>query len=152
MFFFFFFSSRRRHTRCALVTGVQTCALPISARVEVLAEALVGQGRLSDEIAVLTAHLQDDRFTEVMQQLIHQRGRLADLKAARGNVDRLVADIFALLRVDPHTTVDGPTAAAREEGTFDRAGLMPAMQDLSQPHDAGTTTRTTGKPSATPAT
>src|SRR3546814_3507170 len=30
MCFFFFFSSRRRHTRCALVTGVQTCALPIS--------------------------------------------------------------------------------------------------------------------------
>src|SRR3546814_5219337 len=30
----FFFSSRRRHTRCALVTGVQTCALPI----------LLGQG------------------------------------------------------------------------------------------------------------
>src|SRR3546814_10541527 len=26
---FYFFSSRRRHTRCALVTGVQTCALPI---------------------------------------------------------------------------------------------------------------------------
>src|SRR3546814_7675604 len=29
-FLLFFFSSRRRHTRCALVTGVQTCALPIS--------------------------------------------------------------------------------------------------------------------------
>src|SRR3546814_2896241 len=28
----FFFSSRRRHTRCALVTGVQTCALPIFGR------------------------------------------------------------------------------------------------------------------------
>src|SRR3546814_7833942 len=28
---FLFFSSRRRHTRCALVTGVQTCALPIYA-------------------------------------------------------------------------------------------------------------------------
>src|SRR3546814_18841570 len=27
----FFFASRRRHTRCALVTGVQTCALPICA-------------------------------------------------------------------------------------------------------------------------
>src|SRR3546814_9280098 len=27
-----FFSSRRRHTRCALVTGVQTCAVPILAR------------------------------------------------------------------------------------------------------------------------
>src|SRR3546814_9292124 len=31
---FFFFSSRRRHTRCALVTGVQTCALPIYAPCE----------------------------------------------------------------------------------------------------------------------
>src|SRR3546814_19427062 len=29
LLFLFFFSSRRRHTRCALVTGVQTCALPI---------------------------------------------------------------------------------------------------------------------------
>src|SRR3546814_14448127 len=29
MYNVFFFSSRRRHTRCALVTGVQTCALPI---------------------------------------------------------------------------------------------------------------------------
>src|SRR3546814_17921587 len=29
LFCFFLFSSRRRHTRCALVTGVQTCALPI---------------------------------------------------------------------------------------------------------------------------
>src|SRR3546814_7114842 len=28
-YYFFFFSSRRRHTRCALVTGVQTCTLPI---------------------------------------------------------------------------------------------------------------------------
>src|SRR3546814_1085971 len=30
----FFFSSRRRHTRCALVTGVQTCALPISSLID----------------------------------------------------------------------------------------------------------------------
>src|SRR3546814_19461690 len=37
----FFFSSRRRHTRCALVTGVQTCALPISARA-----ALGGNGKV----------------------------------------------------------------------------------------------------------
>src|SRR3546814_15457284 len=34
----FFFSSRRRHTRCALVTGVQTCALPISRREVVRAD------------------------------------------------------------------------------------------------------------------
>src|SRR3546814_11504515 len=41
VFWFFLFSSRRRHTRCALVTGVQTCALPI------LPPALRGRDRLS---------------------------------------------------------------------------------------------------------
>src|SRR3546814_5232590 len=39
--YFFFFSSRRRHTRCALVTGVQTCALPISDYVSLLKQQLV---------------------------------------------------------------------------------------------------------------
>src|SRR3546814_9726937 len=43
MVLLFFFSSRRRHTRCALVTGVQTCALPISdQRHDRLAVNLVG--------------------------------------------------------------------------------------------------------------
>src|SRR3546814_2690534 len=37
----FFFSSRRRHTRCALVTGVQTCALPISNGLEFLVDIVV---------------------------------------------------------------------------------------------------------------
>src|SRR3546814_8782641 len=32
LLYMYFFSSCRRHTRCALVTGVQTCALPISPR------------------------------------------------------------------------------------------------------------------------
>src|SRR3546814_9589604 len=36
----FFFSSRRRHTRCALVTGVQTCALPIFSGMITTAENL----------------------------------------------------------------------------------------------------------------
>src|SRR3546814_17372208 len=36
---YFFFSSRRRHTRCALVTGAQTCALPIC--IGITSEAVV---------------------------------------------------------------------------------------------------------------
>src|SRR3546814_4484621 len=43
----FFFSSRRRHTRCALVTGVQTCALPISGGAQ--------RRRLRDQMPVVTA-------------------------------------------------------------------------------------------------
>src|SRR3546814_8530489 len=38
----FFFSSRRRHTRCALVTGVQTCALPICGDARALAAKVHG--------------------------------------------------------------------------------------------------------------
>src|SRR3546814_3743802 len=51
----FFFSSRRRHTRCALVTGVQTCALPISANALEFRCAL--QLRPLARIAVVTAAL-----------------------------------------------------------------------------------------------
>src|SRR3546814_9376787 len=48
MYALFFFSSRRRHTRCALVTGVQTCALPIclgDAVDGLLVGALAGEDR-----------------------------------------------------------------------------------------------------------
>src|SRR3546814_5298651 len=45
IFWLFFFSSRRRHTRCALVTGVQTCALPISFRSETAAKHALALGK-----------------------------------------------------------------------------------------------------------
>src|SRR3546814_6234931 len=44
----FFFSSRRRHTRCALVTGVQTCALPIYAEA---GGAVISIGKIGDIFA-----------------------------------------------------------------------------------------------------
>src|SRR3546814_10505218 len=55
----FFFSSRRRHTRCALVTGVQTCALPISVDVNQAELAVLGgitrtrEPRVEHEIVLL---------------------------------------------------------------------------------------------------
>src|SRR3546814_19881848 len=59
----FFFSSRRRHTRCALVTGVQTCALPISSRGATIAfekyhsEFLESGGRFTEPLAAPTTTL-----------------------------------------------------------------------------------------------
>src|SRR3546814_2201084 len=48
----FFFSSRRRHTRCALVTGVQTCALPISERFHIITGGFgSGKSRVIDALA-----------------------------------------------------------------------------------------------------
>src|SRR3546814_3779279 len=46
--FCFLFSSRRRHTRCALVTGVQTCALPIC---YIFSEVLFGEKDLRMNVA-----------------------------------------------------------------------------------------------------
>src|SRR3546814_160375 len=46
LFGFFFFSSRRRHTRCALVTGVQTCALPILRTIARLAQPHLAHGEI----------------------------------------------------------------------------------------------------------
>src|SRR3546814_13021351 len=48
---YFFFSSRRRHTRCALVTGVQTCALPICALLATREDPLVSEWTVRSEDA-----------------------------------------------------------------------------------------------------
>src|SRR3546814_3816138 len=69
---YFFFSSRRRHTRCALVTGVQTCALPIlraearsflhhQVRSMVGCLYLVGRGKWSASDLEAALHAQDRR-------------------------------------------------------------------------------------------
>src|SRR3546814_10296326 len=67
---FFFCSSRRRHTRCALVTGVQTCALPI------LAEMLSAEGMMAAEeimdadIVVLnTCHIREKAAEKVYSDI-----------------------------------------------------------------------------------
>src|SRR3546814_1210062 len=69
---FFFFSSRRRHTRCALVTGVQTCALPISC----MTKPKESLEDLRREIDAIDTRLHD---------LIMQRAALAGrISAAKG--------------------------------------------------------------------
>src|SRR3546814_6597991 len=66
----FFFASRRRHTRCALVTGVQTCALPICNVV------VFGAGKAGGASAALAAsaganvtvfEMRQDRMDEMMR-------------------------------------------------------------------------------------
>src|SRR3546814_819790 len=51
-FCFYFFASRRRHTRCALVTGVQTCALPISWQVHSRITGLIDRVAETEEEAL----------------------------------------------------------------------------------------------------
>src|SRR3546814_4179319 len=72
----FFFSSRRRHTRCALVTGVQTCALPIWAmtksQLQAETDPLTGLlNRRAMEERVRALRQQDMPFALAMADLDH---------------------------------------------------------------------------------
>src|SRR3546814_2097807 len=65
----FFFASRRRHTRCALVTGVQTCALPILLAVLTLSLGGTGASKAVDRGATYE-HLK--LFTDVLAIIQNQ--------------------------------------------------------------------------------
>src|SRR3546814_9223643 len=84
----FFFSSRGRHTRCALVTGVQTCALPISAHVAHLAK--LGAQVLHVELAL--RHLGRQPFGGV---LLHRLGRLFD----KARSEEHTSELQSLMRI-----------------------------------------------------
>src|SRR3546814_5201775 len=68
----FFFSSRRRHTRCALVTGVQTCALPIWP-VDKLVTTLILE---SLSPAAIDVSLQAAEDIELERQQLHEQWKL----------------------------------------------------------------------------
>src|SRR3546814_7015037 len=73
MFFFFFFSSRRRHTICALVTGVQTCALPILIRHRLSGSGMEFNDRL---LAALRSERSRPLFAYAGTE--YKRGEIAD--------------------------------------------------------------------------
>src|SRR3546814_17247601 len=65
----FYFSSRRRHTMCALVTGVQTCALPIATRIDVEPQTTTAATIVQRAIEV-----DSHRRGELLTRLIHDNG------------------------------------------------------------------------------
>src|SRR3546814_5980909 len=76
---FFFVSSRRRHTRCALVTGVQTCALPILAWREALIEGRI----LLRDIIDLDATYGGGPSEDAMNQAVEAIAEMEDEPAAK---------------------------------------------------------------------
>src|SRR3546814_3574116 len=85
-FIFFFFSSRRRHTRCALVTGVQTCALPISSH-----------GITSNMI--LPGRIHTDRIDELDAANAKRQGKpIEDIRTARSEERRVGKECVSTCR------------------------------------------------------
>src|SRR3546814_4678651 len=101
----FFFSSRRRHTRCALVTGVQTCALPI------LPTLLQGVRR-DDEVTRDSSGREDHRHLQLLG---------TGLEGHRETLADPVAELLCLVLADSHLAghqvgdrpVDDPAAFGR---------------------------------------
>src|SRR3546814_1355373 len=71
----FFFSSRRRHTRCALVTGVQTCALPIYTPISAEIAPALGGATDWSKIHVIDLELLPEQFR--LQRLVFVAARKA---------------------------------------------------------------------------
>src|SRR3546814_20720643 len=130
--FVFFFSSRRRHTRCALVTGVQTCALPIStvshvnavqATLKANEEQMAGQAASQQELA--------DRIN----------GALADAETALAML-REGADEFAeqggarmiATLAEVRTTAD----SAADDARLPLENLVSGARDPPQAHPTAT--------------
>src|SRR3546814_19350825 len=95
----FFVSSRRRHTRCALVTGVQTCALPISGLVEEAQakvkefeqqylDGLITQGEKYNKVVDVWSQCTDRVADEMMKVIAGTRGR--DVNAVFRSEERRV--------------------------------------------------------------
>src|SRR3546814_13344738 len=99
--FFFFFSSRRRHTRCALVTGVQTCALPISTEIVDRAPNLGGKVPVlridrPDRLVVRPNIVEEQAKRARPQMPKHvEFGQLADAHSRNAGVDDRMAAIAA---------------------------------------------------------
>src|SRR3546814_9017974 len=97
----FFFSSRRRHTRCALVTGVQTCALPILLADSRRAWSIVAihqpmfSPRQDRDNALLREHLlpvlERHRVDLVLQGHDHVYGRRGGLVEGQGTTQYVVS-------------------------------------------------------------
>src|SRR3546814_10179120 len=65
-----FVSSRRRHTRCALVTGVQTCALPISSEPNMKSRAAVAFAP-GQPLQLVELDVEPPRAGEVLVRITH---------------------------------------------------------------------------------
>src|SRR3546814_11895680 len=105
---FFFFSSRRRHTRCALVTGVQTCALPISCAEPGRADryrAVRTEGRLP--FLAVRGLSQPVYGHDIQQELVSERSLEGRLRLGRSGPARLLS------RQERKRVVEGKSVSVR---------------------------------------
>src|SRR3546814_520829 len=118
--FFFFFSSRRRHTRCALVTGVQTCALPIF-------DVGCGGGLLSEALAREGADVTAIDLADDLVKVARLHGLESGVK-----VDYRLQPVEALAGEQPGA-FDAVTCMEMPEHVPDPGAILSACATLLKP-------------------
>src|SRR3546814_2570897 len=119
----FFFSSRRRHTRCALVTGVQTCALPI-----LCAKPVVG----------------DEPFAVVLpDDVIWNKGGPGALKQMADHAEATGGGVIAVQDVPRDQTASYGIVAT--DDFSDRSGRIRRMVEKPSPETAPSTLAVVGR-------
>src|SRR3546814_17161039 len=125
---YFFFSSRRRHTICAVVTGVQTCALPISMRDPIVRKASVevaawpaGQPPLTilllSDTHVAGPDMPPQRLARIVPDPNRLRPALVLAAGALVSENHLATHLYtAAQAVEPHAGVPPPPGHALPPG------------------------------------
>ena len=103
--------------------------LLLAARDSVLSAARTG-GPLADALGVVTEHIQEESFSELMALLARDRGRLRRLIEVHGGADGVAIAVAGTLGVAPDCRPAQIVADACENGRFDADGLDRAADAL----------------------
>ena len=105
--------------------------LMIRARDRMLAGAST-ESSLTEALAVLTRHVQEDRFAGLIASMSQERGRLHRGLVAKGGLQPAIANIYRKFEVESDDTVDDVRASAVADDAIDKSALTQAAAALSQ--------------------
>src|SRR3546814_5717423 len=113
--FYFFFSSRRRHTRCALVTGVQTCALPIFRQTGEYRDVHYAHQRIAGRLDQhQRGHIFQSGFESLAIRLIDKAN--ATMAPARTRLEQAHRSTIAIMRREDEIVRSEPADQQIERG------------------------------------
>src|SRR3546814_13296906 len=132
----FFLSSRRRHTRCALVTGVQTCALPISKKN--LQSATADRNTLQTRKASLNRQIQ----LMGIDPTALSNSSLKSSLVVTSPISGIISDVFA--KIGSYVDVSSPIAEIIQNAAL-HLDLQVFEQDISEERRVGDEWVSTGR-------
>ena len=105
----------------------------ITARENLLNQARSGGDQvLSNALAVVTSHIHETNFPDLLAKLTSERGRLRRLIERHGSIETVVEKLQSMLSVKPDETPDSVLTKETKSGVFDDSGLRSAISALHE--------------------